>query len=319
MKDIGGYFGLEVEAKSNFDKKYTIALNSCRNALLLLLQHYKYKKIHIPYFTCEVIIDVIKCSGVDYSFYNINKDLEIQSLEIKSNEPILYTNYFGLKDNYIKDISKKYANIIVDNAQAFYSSPIDDNDTIYSPRKFFGLPDGGGLFTKSKIDVESYPSDHSYDRFSHLLKRIDLSAGAGYSDFRENDASLRDQPIKRMSKLTTILLNAIDQGLVKEIRRDNFNYLHNKLSEENKLKLNIHLDSVPLVYPFLIDNGKKIKKALIDKKVYVATYWNEVLNLVDDNSVEADLVNNLVAIPIDQRYSTNEMDYILTVIQSAQK
>jgi hypothetical protein len=122
-----------------------------------------------------------------------------------------------------------------------------------------------------------------------------------------------------MSKLTTILLNAIDQGLVKEIRRDNFNYLHNKLSEENKLKLNIHLDSVPLVYPFLIDNGKKIKKALIDKKVYVATYWNEVLNLVDDNSVEADLVNNLVAIPIDQRYSTNEMDYILTVIQSAQK
>ena len=317
MKDIGGYFGLEPRVGKNFDKEFSFTVNSCRNALLLLLLHYKYHKIHIPYFTCEVIIDVIKKSGVDYVFYNVNNDLEIERIEVKANEALLYTNYFGIKDSYIKKISKKYGNLIVDNAQAFYSSPIDLVDTIYSPRKFFGLPDGGGLVTTAKIGVEAYPMDYSYDRCSHLLKRIDLSAGGGYEDFKNNDASLKGEPIKRMSKLTTVLLKSIDLAFVKKIRRSNFDFLHHKLSAKNKLKFDIHSDSVPMVYPLFVDNGERIKKTLIDNNVFIATYWNEVLQLVNENSVEANLVNNLVAIPIDQRYTTREMNYILSLIDSA--
>ncbi|EOU1949016.1 hypothetical protein DMN27_14670, partial [Clostridium perfringens] len=58
----------------------------------------------------------------------------------------------------------------------------------------------------------------------------------------------------------------------------------------------------------------EIKKYLIENNIYVATYWNEVLEKVEMNSTEEYLVKNLIALPIDQRYSDKEMNLILDLI-----
>lgn len=83
--------------------------------------------------------------NIDYSFYSINQQLELYELKrLSSGEFILYTNYFGVKDEYVKSLSEVYGDrLIVDNAQSFYSDVTAGPSYIYSPRKFVGVPDGG--------------------------------------------------------------------------------------------------------------------------------------------------------------------------------
>ena len=83
-------------------------------------------------------------------------------------------------------MSALYPNLIVDNAQALYSREIG-RAAFYSPRKFFGLPDGRiALFRESGIsNVDGLERCFSLSRATHLLKRIDINAEAGYSDLEK--------------------------------------------------------------------------------------------------------------------------------------
>lgn len=55
---------------------------------------------------------------------------------IQADQGFLYTNYFGLKDNFINILANKIQNLIIDNAQSFFSKPCKEIDTFYSVRKF---------------------------------------------------------------------------------------------------------------------------------------------------------------------------------------
>jgi hypothetical protein len=70
-----------------------------------------------------------------------------------------------------------------------------------------------------------------------------------------------------------------------------------------------------MVYLFLVDNGKLLKNQLISNKIYVASYWPNVIKWANSKSFEYDLAENLLAVPIDQRYSKNELDEIIKILK----
>ena len=311
-KSIGGYFELEL-AKGEEYHKNAIKLNTGRNALeyILLVNHYK--KIWLPFFTCDVLLEPINKLNIEVFFYKIDEKLEpiFNFSTIKENEAFLYTNYFGLKDGFINALANKCRNLIIDNAQAFYSKPITDVDTFYSPRKFFGIPDGAYLYCDKKLDT-ILDRDSSFDRCAHLLKRMDSNAEIGYKDFVANDIVLKNQPIKKMSFLTTILLASLNYETIAMKRKENFNVLHAVLSEQNKLKFDLDLISVPLVYPFWATKDLRIK--LLEHKIYTATYWPNVKKWCDGNGIETKLTEEIIHIPIDQRYFVDDMKKISRVL-----
>lgn len=311
---IGGYFELELNSGLEFHKE-AIRLNTGRNALEYLLRVNNYKKIYTPFYTCDVVLEPIVKLNVEYEFYNIDKSFYpiFNFDKIKSGEAFLYNNYFGICHKQIEFVASKTKNLIIDNAQAFYSKPLDNIDTFYSPRKFFGLPDGAYLYTGKFLNKE-IEQDISYKRFEHLLGRIDTNAEDHFQTYKSNSKALSNQPIRKMSKLTQHLLSSIDYETIADKRNQNFFYTHNKLGSKNQLKLDIDKTTIPMVYPYLVENGNEIKKTLIDNKIYVATYWPNVLNWSDVNSFEYYLTNNLLAIPIDQRYDTNNLKLILDII-----
>jgi hypothetical protein len=315
MKEIGGYFELELRKGKEYHPD-ALALNTGRNALELILISKKYSKVFLPYFTCDVIIEPFIKHGISYEFYSINADFEpiFDFSIIKNDEGFLYTNYFGLKDIFIEQIATICKNLIVDSTQSFFSMPIIGIPTFYSCRKFFGVPDGAYLYTTARLE-DKFEVDKSLDRFSHLLKRIDSGASNGYTDFKNNDLDLSGQPIKLMSKLTKSLLCNIDYEFVKERRIDNFNFLHNYLSEENDLNFELENNSVPMVYPFLTKR-LNLKQNLIDNKIYVATYWPNVTEWCDYNSLEYKLTKQLIHLPIDQRYNLEDIKLIVDLLLS---
>ena len=53
-----------------------------------------------------------------------------------------------------------------------------------------------------------------------------------------------------------------------------------------------------MVYPFLSEDIN-LRKKLIDNKVYVASYWPNVKNMSNLESVESQFAVSLIPIPID--------------------
>ena len=314
--EIGGYFHLELSRKKkDFIHDDGVLLNSGRNALEYVLSSKKIERLWIPYYTCDTILEPLIKLNIDYSFYSINQQLELYELKrLSSGEFILYTNYFGVKDEYVKSLSEVYGDrLIVDNAQAFYSDVTAGPSYIYSPRKFVGVPDGGIAYSDLTYLDSQLEMDISFSRCSHLLRRYDEKASNGYNDFRENSKLLSMQPMKTMSQLTRALLFSIDFEQIKEIRLRNFSYLHNNLYLTNLLDLNMAF-SCPMVYPYYTENTLEIRNRLLANKIYVATYWPNIFQWCTTCDLEYQLANKILPLPIDQRYGFREMDIILSVI-----
>lgn len=314
---IGGYFELEMVCQSSFPHDDGVLLNSGRNALEYVLRSFsEVRHLWVPYYTCDVVLEPLEKLHISYSFYRINLSLELQDfIPLKKGEYLLYTNYFGIKDGYVRMLANHYGSqLIVDNAQAWFTQPIEQTSSIYSPRKYIGIPDGGIAYCQNGLNVNLFEQDYSFDRCSHLLKRIDSGASEGYDDFKVNSRSLCNQPIRRMSKLTKTLLSSIEFETVKKNRLANFNKLHEALKASNRFVVpEISSFKCPMIYPYFTDDHG-LRQKLIDNKIYVATYWPNVREWVTEDSQERELVEKLLPIPCDQRYDENAMQHIIAII-----
>ena len=301
---IGGYYELELRNGEHYHKN-ALRLNTARNCFEYVLRVRKYTKVYIPYYTCEVMLEPLKKCDVDYEFYHINTQLEPdKDVNLQPTEAFLYTNYYGLKQGCVERLAKQYGEqLIVDNAQAFYAEPLAGIDTFYSARKFFGVADGAYLYI-DKLLGEELEQDQSFQRMSHLLIRADIGAEAGYADFRQNDYSLIDEPIKRMSNLTDKILRSIDHESVMQLRRNNYLLLNEQLKKTNGMYFSLDDAAVPMVYPYMT-NDNTLRQRLIDRRIYVATYWPNINECLTVSEIEIRLVNNLIPFPVNFKCDLN--------------
>ena len=320
MRPIGGYFEWEFPpVKKQLLHEIAVYLNSGRHALEYILKGLG--NIHclwIPYFTCDAVMLPIQRLGVSWKFYHIDEKLEIAgNLELGENEFLLYTNYYGIKDEYSKQLANQYGEkLILDNAQALYCKPVSGSHQFYSPRKFMGMPDGGIAVTSVPDTASELPVDKSFDRCKHLLKRIELSPSEGYDDFKDVSKAIAEVPLSQMSNLSKSIFASVDLDDIKLKRRENFECIHRALKATNRLQIpSMDFFECPLVYPYWADNGSAIKKQLIEQQVFVATYWPNVFEWCKLTDLECELADHVVCIPIDQRYGIEDMKYMCEKIE----
>lgn len=313
MNPIGGFFELELNSGKEYHST-AVKLNLSRSGLEYIIRAKKIKKIFMPYYTCEVMISPLARTNTNFEFYHIDENFEpiFEYSNLIKTDFFLYTNYFGIKDKFISKLADKKLNLIIDNSQSFFSKSIPEVDLIYSPRKFFGVPDGGYLYTNCLLH-EKLELDNSSNRFKHLIGRIENGAEASYNFFKENDEETRNEPIKEMSNITRKLLSNIDYNRIAKIRKENFIFLHERLQVTNKVSFDLTNESVPMVYPFLNDQ-ENLRNDLIKNKIFVAQYWPNVLEWVKRESIEFEFATKMIFLPIDQRYNENDMNYITSFI-----
>lgn len=305
--EIGGYFGLEEFMGCEYYPRL-IALNTGRNALAYLIQAKRIKKLYIPTYLCDSVSRVCEREGCPYDFYEVGTDF-LPRFEGQPNEGewIYIVNYFGqVLDE--RGLKKRYGRIILDNVQAFFQEPVEGISTIYSCRKFFGVPDGAYL---ASDDVPEFPIDTSKDRMTHILGRYEGLASEYYMDFCHNDESFSSLEPRLMSKLSHNILRAIDYKRVKEKREKNFIFLDGQLKDANKL--NVLLPVGPYMYPFYIENGLEIKKMLAARKIYIPTLWPAAIGF---GGVAKDYSENILPLPCDQRYSLQDMQVLADAVHS---
>lgn len=312
MKEYGGYLEMEHYNGKEFHCN-AIKLNDARNALRYLIKIRNISKIYLPYFTCDSIEDACYKENVDIKYYEIDDNFKpIFDKNLTDDEYIYIINYYGqITNNDVIDFKNKYKNIIFDNIQSFFQERVDEVDTIYTCRKFFGVTDGAYLYTNCSNKLE-LDTDKSLDRVKYLVGRYEKDAGSYYQDYQNNEELLDNLEPMYMSKITENILKSIDYNYVINKRKENFNYLNNNLKDINKLDVKIIDHNGLYMYPLLIDNGAVIRKKLQEKKIFVPVLWP---NIKEDRNNAYYLAQNILPIPCDQRYNLDDMAYLVNEIK----
>lgn len=321
IKPIGGYFELaDREMTDNFPHKNGILLNTGRNALEYILRSINnIKRIYLPYFTCEVVLEPIRKLGISYNFYQINPRFEIADrIVLGEGEYIIVNNYYGIKDLYIRSLYARYGeHLIVDCAQAFFAPVVSGIKAFYSCRKFVGVADGGIAYLGNEIgaDISQLEVEPTETHSDHLIIRKEKGAEAGFRNYQANEAALDSQPIRQMSAFTKDALLHIDYDKIKQQRIRNWNILNGALVATNQIQTPLTSDfECPMVYPYMVENGLELRKKLISEKIFVAKYWPNVISY-DGFEFEANLADKVVCLPLDQRYGEYDMYRIINLIK----
>ena len=234
-------------------------------------------------------------------------------VRLGSDDWLYIVNYYGQLDKeYIVGLVNKYKRVIVDNAQAYFEEPLPKVDTLYTCRKFFGVSDGAVLFTDCEIK-EDLSMDESFERIHFVLGRFERCAGEFYQEASSNNEIFDNEPIKRMSKLTRNILHGVDYQFVRTRRTENFRFLNERLKSINNL--NVKDINGAFMYPLMIEDAQRVKKRLLEHRIYIPTLWPNVANDLPHDWWEWRLANNILPLPCDQRYDTVDMDCILRRIK----
>ena len=105
MNPIGGYFELELPNFSEYHRN-AIRLNTGRNALEYILRVREYKRIFIPYFTCDVLLQPIRKLGLQFEFYRIDDNLEAMFNFEKSGGCFFIYKLFRIKIGLYNEANK---------------------------------------------------------------------------------------------------------------------------------------------------------------------------------------------------------------------
>lgn len=308
MKEIGGYIELDSYTGSMLHEN-SVKLNCGRNALAYILKAKKIEKIWMPKFMCDSCNQVLASYEVETQYYSIGLDFKPQ-VEYRGEDWLYVVNFYGqLSNEYLGSLGNK---VIVDNAQAYFQPPIPGVDTLYTCRKFFGVPDGAILYTNQHIEI--IEQDESFERMHFILGRYERCAGEFYQEYVDNNHFFQKEPIKRMSKLTENLLHGIDYDAIRRKRTENFAYLHERLKSTNQLRLVV--PDGAFMYPYYVENGFKLRKKLQAEKIFIPTLWPAVFNICTEDELEYDMAQNILPLPVDQRYNVDDMEYIVDMIDS---
>tara|TARA_X000000368_G_scaffold410703_1_gene394564 strand:+ start:661 stop:1779 length:1119 start_codon:yes stop_codon:yes gene_type:complete len=304
-------------------------------------------KILIPDYRCWATDSVF--DSFETKSFPINKQLKIdfQSLEKllldKEIKAIFIIDYFGINaiDKDLEFIKSKRPDILIflDAAQSFFnlfsSSDIhkDFDAIISSPRKFLPIPDGGlVIFPKQELNTELLQKKETLnhqiplfisvgilrkarqnltdqDTSIDLLESIYLKEYESYKKLFNNKRNL-------ISELSFEMLKKIDFPLLISKRSLNLETISNLFSQSAFKFIEPIFNSVitpALIFPLRVGEGQRdsLLRFLRSKNIFCPVHWplpDQKKIKVNDISVE--LSNEILGLPIDQRYDIDTMHYL---------
>ncbi len=313
MEEIGCHFKFEKIIGSLYHDT-NLLLSSGRNCLKYIIRERNITTLFLPYFLCESLSEVATSESVRIKFYHIDDNfmpLDIDESELNETTYIYYVNYYGLFKDNISKVIKRYKYVIVDDTHDFFDRTQYDVDVIYNYRKYFGVPDGACIISNDLIANPNYPKGKSLDKVVEMLERDETGQFFHYPTFLEADKHFRSEDLCYMSNFTENYLRAIDYETVLENRLRNYRILRELLGKYNQL--NLSSEELTYMYPLFVSDGESLRTYLKANNIYSLRLWTN-MNWNGANANEIRRADNIVLLPIDQRYSDNEMEYIADTV-----
>lgn len=314
-REIGGYLGLEDFGGMPYHGG-AIALDSARSCLAYLIELRGIRSLALPDLMCSAVPET--CGRVDcaHETYHVGEDfLPVYDFGLAEDEWLYLADFYGTLTAEAVEAAFRFANgrLIVDEVQGFFRESWAEADTIYTCRKFFGVPDGAYLVTRdgARLDRE-LTICHSAARMAYVLGRVEDGASTHYGEYSTAEESIGANGPEVMSEVTRRLLSAIDYSCARESRERNFAVLAELLGTTNRLDPGA--PEGPYMYPLLVEETFGVRGRLSSRGVYIPTLWPNVLDGCPKDSVAYRYARNILPLPVDQRYSVDDMGLLASAV-----
>lgn len=294
----------------------------------------------LPEYTCQTVIQPFLENGYSVKYYETDKDLMIRVSKIndyikKYNASIvLLQPMFGF-NTIILDEEILPVNVILDSTQNYFTeSNIDfQNYTITSLRKWLGIADGAlviknkGIFKHIKTkNVNKEFIEMSKEAFSLKYEYLyfDKAEKSEFQDkyFELKEFILNTKEILNMSSFSKEILLREDFKKLKDKRIENYKelLLFENWDEIGEVIFSEVFEGVcPLYFPIYTTkvNRKEIQDYLVKEKIYCPIIW-PIPDALKNNTlseISKFIYDNILVIPIDQRYNIKDMQYIKEKLQ----
>lgn len=338
QKVIGGEFEIDL---AKIGTKYSLnnshVFSSGRAALYHILKLLstcnKFKKVLLPDYLCESIIQAVRRSKFEIEFYNVNSDLSIdfESLQKRccDSSIVLLINYFGCIDisKQIKMVRaiKSSSCIIADNVQGYYAMP-ESNEADFSftsLRKTFPVPDGAIVET-SVNGLEILTRENTFVAskiaggiLKHYAKK-NIIDDYLYLDFlNKGEQGINENYDARVSDFSKLIFGNLDFDEISNRRKDNATFVLECLKQMTIQPIISNIENyTPLFIPIRIKNRDEIRKKMFSRNIFCPIHWPEPegLNLFRSN----ELAKTELSLIVDQRYNKEDMKRMLDIIDKFQ-
>ncbi len=316
----------------------------CREALLNIAIRYRdsSRKVLLPAYTCQTVIDPFQQEGWKIIYYNINRNLRIDFADLQDKFTAFKPNlcvvhpYYGADLNQeelekLRMLKEKGCKLVEDLTQCVFSVQYDSVFDYFlgSYRKWFPIPDGAFLkcvgvthqVMEENQEFVRPMADAMYLRgvfhktedanIKEISRRVGNEAIAKISNVIEQHV---------MSEFSWSLLSKIDVEDVKRRRFDNYKYLYNHLTSVNNIELPERkleeITCAPLFFPVYVKNRAEFQRRLALHEIYAPVLWPvHTSALLINNDIKC-IFDEILMLPIDQRYGVEDMKRMINVIQS---
>lgn len=332
-----GYF----ESLGKYDRD-VIFLRSGREALLLAAISIGEKQtILLPAYCCWSMSVPFEKAGYKIIYYRLNEDLTIDLdylnhlLVTEKPHVILTMNFYGSSfTNYAIENIKKFSDriIVIEDFshctfsfKQIYNTKVDIY--ISSIRKSVGICDGAVILSKLRLKKESIIEDLT--DFSEI--RYKAQKGKAYYKWSNNQHNKCDfllelrkgesiinefNNIYSISKRASYMLRLINSEEIAYARRENMKHLIQLLKDKVRMLPGVEraLAGAPFSLPILLDNRDILQSRFSKLGLYAPVLWpiNEDAQKVCE--VSKAFAEQMLSIPIDQRYDWNDIEQIAEII-----
>lgn len=283
-------------------------VNSGRAALECILRSMPQRpqRVWLPRFICDTVAEPLQRLGIPIARYAVDAQLQpILPADVTAQDAFVAVNYFGLTPQAVATAAAVLpCPVIADATTAFYYTPPQGVAAFYSPRKFTGMADGG-------IACAPWPLPRTLPQDTDSTRRTQqLQTHYTPQHVQAAEDALSHTPPMRLGSLSCELMLATNwpQAAARRIR--NYTLLHRALGGINRLQLPAQAPAAPMCYP-LVCGIPGLRDSLIDAGIRLPLYWPEVIEATAAHEQENALARNLLPLPLDQRYTADNMHWLL--------
>jgi len=295
---------------------------NARSALAYLLKEKGIRRLWLPALICPELATVVG-QNCTISYFPLDDDLspdvEFLDSNICAGECVLGVDYFGRQPSQaFRDFVSTRNDVqwVEDRAQALAPAPAPwASWVLYSPRKLFGVPDGG-ILVQMNGPLEK-PAYRGADVTAAVAARNDAQEDRTwrFELYQETERRM-DVSMQGMSRLSRETLAMIDPLAVATHRRENFAVLARLLGDV-ALWADGAVDFAPLGLPVKIPGCDDVWRKMCASGVFPARHF---YTLPSDPKVfrrEHALGAATMTLPCDQRYGITDMHRVAAVFRAS--
>lgn len=351
VREIGSFYPIYPENQESTISDNADALlrfSLCREALLLIAQQCAtaVKRVLLPAYTCQTVIAPFVQEGWQCAFYPLDKNLRIDTAALlalaKSFRPTLCVvhPYFGNELNRneldaLAVLKSLDCSLVEDRTQILFSQHYNELFDFFvgSYRKWFPIPDGAFLkLGKSACSIPTTEMSEN-EKFVQLTSAAMFLRGVFLNSGDENvktlSRTIENQAaaaigstieVHRMSDFSLKRLAMSEVAMMGKRRMDNYHFLYqhlinNEIVKPVKEDLS-ELTTVPLYFPVYAKDRASLQTKLCARRIYAPILWPVQTSDILINDTIREIFGTILMIPCDQRYTDEDMQFIVDVVNS---